>query len=66
MSRLWARRIASEVAREGLELVCGGDALAGQPLRDFEQRIGLAQIHDGWSGNLLDLGQVAQAVHIAN
>ncbi len=62
MSRLWARRVATRVACDGLEIVFGADALGATELREFEGRLGLAGIHDGLTGNLADLGRVAAAL----
>ncbi len=57
MSRLWSRRVAREVADEGVALTAG--TLNGQALRDFEGRIGLSALHDGLGGMLDDLDVVA-------
>ncbi len=62
MSRLWSRRVATEVSREGLDVVGGADALAGDELRAFEERIGIRSINDGLVGQLADLDTVAKCL----
>jgi alkylation response protein AidB-like acyl-CoA dehydrogenase len=60
MSRLWARKVASQVIGQGLELVFGADALQASALTDFENRMDLSGLHAGLAGNLADLSAVAQ------
>jgi alkylation response protein AidB-like acyl-CoA dehydrogenase len=68
MSRLWSRRVAQEVASDGLALIAGcspsgNGALTGEALRSFEKSIKLHDIHDGMAGMLGDLGDVARALY---
>jgi alkylation response protein AidB-like acyl-CoA dehydrogenase len=62
MSRLWARRVAGEIASDALALVASA-AVSGEALRSFEQRINLGGIHDSMAGLLDDLGEVSLALY---
>ncbi len=62
MSRIWARRVAGEVASDALALVASA-AVSGDALRAFERRIDLGGIHDSLAGLLEDLGQVSLALY---
>lgn len=68
MSRLWSRRVAQQVASDGLALIAGcspsgNGALTGESLRSFEKDIKLHDIHDGMAGMLGDLGEVTRALY---
>jgi len=62
MSRLWARQVASQVTREGLEMIFGADALESAQLKDFETQLDLAGLHAEWAGNLSDMDAVAASL----
>jgi alkylation response protein AidB-like acyl-CoA dehydrogenase len=64
-SRIWARRVAQEVANEGLTLLTGAGALAGNSLKDFLRLIELENIHGSMAGYLEDMDAVSRAVFAA-
>ncbi|MBN2494406.1 MAG: acyl-CoA dehydrogenase family protein [Deltaproteobacteria bacterium] len=60
LSRIRARRAARRLLDEGLALVAGSGALAGEPLARFERELGAERIRRKLVGDLADLDSVAE------
>jgi hypothetical protein len=59
-SRVYARGTALTVATEAVRWVAGAD---GGDLGDFEQKLGVAEIHRAQAGLLADLQTVSEALY---
>ena len=61
MSRVYAREAAAKVGGEGLRWVGGADG--NVDTRDFESKLGLAEIHGAQTGLLADMNYVADVLY---